>query len=84
MSFSPHSKDIQKKTDEEYEQACSEAAEEAVELVAMESSSEDEEQLGESSLTKRVKHLHGIHEFLRQRSPVVIQSTGIDFTTLQV
>jgi hypothetical protein len=81
---SPRSKGIQKKDDEEYEQTCAEDEEETVELVVMESSSEDEEQLGEPSLVKRVKYLHGIHEFLHQRSPVVMQSTGIDFTTLQV
>ena len=57
MSLSPRSESIQKKADEEYEQACAEAAEEAVELVAMESSSEDEQQAGEPSLAKRAKQL---------------------------
>ncbi len=28
--------------------------------------------------------LHGIHDFLHQRSPLVMQSDGIDFTTLQI
>ncbi len=54
---SPCVREIQKKADEEYEQACAEAAEEAVELVAMESSSEDEEQAGAPSPAKRAKQL---------------------------
>jgi hypothetical protein len=54
---SPRAHEIQKKAEEEFEKAWAEAAEEAVELVAMESSSEDEEQAGAPSLAKRKKQL---------------------------
>ena len=54
---SPRAHETQKKAEEEFDKMCAEAAEEAVELVAMESSSEDEEQAGAPSLAKRAKQL---------------------------
>jgi ribosomal protein S20 len=54
---SPRAHETQKKAGEEFDKMCAEAAEEAVELDAMASSTEDEEQAGAPSLAKRAKQL---------------------------